>query len=164
LAQGIISEDPPEDARDITCHPHHIQGLSDKLYDVSDSFQHSRYGTIKRAATDEQRHLLVIQERIRLHTHALRNWDYFQLVLNVLRKLFTPLDPRCVGITGIRSCDDITLFSKILEEIERGMNASRAAGIAAPIWCYGPKETFQDLGCVRCWMNSNMLAAGKCRG
>lgn len=122
LAQGIFLTIPPGDLRDTTCHPHGLQKFSDALYDICDAFQHARFRDIKDAATDERRHLLFLQERIRLHTHGVRNWGYFKQVLNVLHKLFTPLDPHCVRITGIRASDYIILFSKMLEEIERGMN------------------------------------------
>src|SRR5262249_15495093 len=107
---------------DISCHPHHIQVLSDKLHEISDAFQHARFGAVKKAATDQQRHLLMLQERIRIHTQGVRNWGYYEQVKAILRKLFATLDPHCHRIAGIKATEFIEVFSRMLKEIEQGMN------------------------------------------
>lgn len=98
--------------------PDEIQAIIDGLRRVTESFYQARYAQLEEADPgdlDARR----LQERLRLHTQGVRNWGYYHHVLDILERLYTPLDGVCRKATGLEATAFLKLFDFMLREIER---------------------------------------------
>lgn len=78
---------------------------------------------------DGQRALMALQERIRLHTQAVRNWGYFSEVKQICRELYTPLDAKLEAAVGYKFSDILDVSEIVLTTIEqRGTDYMNALG------------------------------------
>lgn len=143
LAQAIYLTIPIDELFFGPAHPHKMQKISDKLFDLSEAFQHARYVQIEEAKTEEQQHLLMLQERVRIHTQAVRNWGYYTQVLEILRRLYTPLDELCERITGLKANDFITIFDRMLRSVE-GEILSHQQKLSAALFQPTKKSIIQE--------------------
>ena len=68
--------------------PTHVQEVLDRLGPVSDAFVASRIDATPQGRAGEEMVLEQIQERVRFHTQAVRNWGYFEEVVDTLEQLY----------------------------------------------------------------------------
>jgi hypothetical protein len=64
-----------------------------------------------------------LQERVRLHTHGVRNWGYFSEVVRVSLALYCPLDAAMEAHYGFSATDAIEILKEIVAEYERRQGA-----------------------------------------
>lgn len=121
LAQALFLSFKKEDVRWDGLRPQAVQECADLIYDYSMAFQQSRLAGLE-GADEESLALLNVQERIRLHTVAVRNWGYYLQVIEILKKLYSPLDAELVKIHGVTATGLIDTFDYILRSIERESN------------------------------------------
>lgn len=60
-----------------------------------------------------------LQERVRLHTHVVRNWGYFGDVVRLSLDLYQPLDAALQAHSGFNATDVIEVLKAIISEFER---------------------------------------------
>lgn len=129
LAQAVFLTIPAKEYEDVSCHPSALQELSNNLFDISEAYRERRFSTLKNVGKserdDEERALLLLQERVRLHTQGVRNWAYYSQALKILKELYEPVDKHCIRITGIACTDFIKIFSSMLSRVEDGVNEHR---------------------------------------
>lgn len=76
-----------------------------------------------RKVTDEQqRAVLSLQERIRMHTNGIRNWGYMGDVLQITLDLYAPLDAQFKTHHGFSCTELISSMAAVLAEVERRHN------------------------------------------
>lgn len=122
LAQAMYLTIPASELSLAPCHPSHIQAISDKLFDLCEEFKSARYAETEHLRTAEERELLLLQERIRLHTLTVRNWAYYSQCKRTLAELLGPLDKECERLVGLTGTKLIQLFDVILRSIETHSN------------------------------------------
>ena len=118
LAQAIILSIPKNELDQYPMTSQKIQNIWDKLIEISNAFRDRRYVQIETAHSDVDRHLIALQERVRLHTQGVRNWGYYTQVLEILRRLYKPLDDHCERLIGLKATELIDVFDKMLRKTE----------------------------------------------
>lgn len=78
-----------------------IQKLFDLLPQISKTFSNKRLVQLSDLKTDEERSVAVLQEHLRLHTQAVRNWGYFDEVVDTIQRLVAPLDGSWESVIGL---------------------------------------------------------------
>lgn len=75
----------------------------------------------------QARTVSALQERVRFHTHAVRNWGYFGDVVAIARDLYSPLDHVFLAHHGFGASDVIEVARTMVAELERRGTAWAAA-------------------------------------
>jgi hypothetical protein len=60
-----------------------------------------------------------LQERVRMHTHGVRNWGYFSDVVRLSLDLYHPLDAAMLAHYGFNATDVIEVLKAVVAEFER---------------------------------------------
>jgi hypothetical protein len=60
-----------------------------------------------------------LQERIRMHTHGVRNWGYYGQVVQLCRDLYASLDAAMLANQGFGATDAIDVLAALVSEFER---------------------------------------------
>ena len=96
-----------------------MQALFDTVPEISDTFLKMRI--VKQAdETDPQKKaVLSLQEKIRLHTQAVRNWGYYLDVIKICHELYAPLDGKFNQAMGFSATDFIDVAEALVSEFER---------------------------------------------
>jgi hypothetical protein len=97
--------------------------VMDRLFDavprLSDTFLMQRV-LDGEAVKDEEGHVVLsLQERIRFHTHGVRNWGYLDNVVALSRNLYAALDHALSAHHGFGASDVIDILSALTAEFER---------------------------------------------
>ena len=99
--------------------PDDIQKAIDTITELADAFHHRRFKAIEGSADPQARTLLALQERVRLHTQAVRNWGYFSEVKQISIELYAPLDEKFRIALGFGASDLITTASHLIAIFEK---------------------------------------------
>lgn len=76
----------------------------------------------QKVSDEEQLAVLSLQERIRMHTHGIRNWGYMGDVMKITQDLYAPLDAEFAARHGFTCTDIINVMAAVLSELERRHN------------------------------------------
>ncbi len=119
LLQAILLTIPPEEVSKGVLIPSVMQTVFDTLPKLAEAFFFQRI--IDAENSQDKSDLLVqsLQERVRLHTQAVRNWGYFDEVVRLTRDLFQPLDADLRTCYGFGATDLIESMSAVVREYER---------------------------------------------
>lgn len=98
--------------------------ISQKLFDtvptLSDTFFMQRLLEGERVESDPDALLIQsIQNRMRMHTHGVRNWGYYQQVVQTSRDLYAGLDAAMTKHHGFSATDVIEVLAAMVSECER---------------------------------------------
>lgn len=86
---------------------------------VAETFQHQRILAAEGVIEKQQVTVLSLQERIRLHTQAVRNWGYYSDVIRISADLYGPLEDRLKPHFGFGATDLIEVMAAVVKEYER---------------------------------------------
>jgi hypothetical protein len=100
-----------------------IQEIWDLLIENGTAFFAQRLTQIKDAKTLEEKAILQIQERLRSHTHFVRNWGYYQRVIRISRNLYAPLNALYERLIGFSASSVITTFEQLVAQTEKGLTS-----------------------------------------
>ena len=119
LLQAILLTIPANEAREGVLTPNIVQNIFEILPKISEVFYFQRI--IDAEAIEGESEYLVrsLQERVRLHTQAVRNWGYFDEVVQLTRDLFQPLDADLTLHCGFSATDLIETMLAVVREYER---------------------------------------------
>lgn len=95
-----------------------IQEAIDTIAELADAFHQRRYRVIEEERKPEERAFLLLQERIRLHTQAVRNWGYLGDVIAISTELYSPLDEDFHKKMGFTASDLITAGTALVSMYE----------------------------------------------
>ncbi|KJC55508.1 hypothetical protein UB31_00580 [Bradyrhizobium sp. LTSP849] len=143
FAQAAFLTIDPSDLQPIFAHPKDIQDISDKLSELLDAYKESRFAMVGEAQSKEEQYLIALQERVRLHTLAVRNWGYYEPALNILRGVFGPLDDHCARLVGLTAKELISAFDILLRATERE-SASFRHKLAAAFTCKSKRQMIEE--------------------
>lgn len=122
LLQAIMLTIPETDWATSPSTPRATQKLFDTLPSLSDAFVAQRLVSAKDTEDQQERAVEGLQERMRLHTHAVRNWGYFSDVVRIAKELYAPLDGSFLATLGFAATDVIALGDTMTSEFERRMS------------------------------------------
>lgn len=101
--------------------PDDIQFLFDVLPELATNYAARRYVVLgEEHASADEKALLALQEHLRLHTQSVRNWGYFQYVLDTLKSLLKPMDARAMHILGYPLSAYVNFMDHYRKRVERG--------------------------------------------
>ncbi|MER8565016.1 hypothetical protein NKH85_06920 [Mesorhizobium sp. M0924] len=86
---------------------------------VAETFLHQRILAAEDVADKQEFTILSLQERIRLHTQAVRNWGYYSDVIRISTDLYGSLDDRLKPHFGFGATDLIEVMAAVVREFER---------------------------------------------
>jgi hypothetical protein len=122
LLQGIALTLPAAEWGEAPSTAEVMQTVFDIVPEISDTIFKRRLIAEADEADEGERALMALQERVRLHTQAVRNWGYFSEVKLICRELYTPLDAKLEAAAGYTFSDILDVSEIILATIERRGN------------------------------------------
>ncbi|EAT09804.1 hypothetical protein NYF14_07895 [Sphingobium sp. 10 DY56-G10] len=96
-----------------------LQTLFDSVPQISDTIFKRRLIAEADEVNDGQKALMALQEKIRLHTQAVRNWGYFSEVKQICRELYASLDAKLEAAAGYTFSDILDVSESVLTTIEQ---------------------------------------------
>ncbi|WP_156477968.1 hypothetical protein, partial [Acetobacter malorum] len=123
LLQGIILTLPVAEWGYDPFITESMQAVYDSVPKLADTIFKRRLLTNAEEADENQRAIMSLQEKIRLHTQAIRNWGYFSEVKKICREIYVPLDRNLETAFGYTFSDILDVAEALLGVIEeRGNN------------------------------------------
>jgi hypothetical protein len=125
LLQALMLTVPQEEWPLKLSTPKAVQQVFDELPTLSMAFLAQRIvaGRNVDHGDVQARTVSALQERIRFHTHAVRNWGYFGDVVAIARDIYEPLDGLFLSHHGFAATDVIEAARAMTAEMERRLNA-----------------------------------------
>ena len=99
--------------------PEVIQEIIDKTGELAEAFRFRRFSVLSEERDEQQRTLLLLQERMRGHTQVVRNWGYFSAVVNISKELYSPLDQDFLDHFGFSATDLIDVSKELISVLEK---------------------------------------------
>lgn len=122
LLQALVLAIPIEKLQNVPFTPDVIQRVVEGLPKVTNSFLHQRILAAEGIEDDTEIALLSLQNLVRVHTQAVRNWGYFSEVVRISTELYSALDAGFQAHYGFRASTLIKTMKAVVEEIERRNN------------------------------------------
>lgn len=124
LFQALALRIPPDRIAGTFPNPEQIQQLFDLLPELGYSYSHRRLAQIKENRTEEESATLLIQEELRVHTQAIRNWGFLSRVARITSDLCAPIDDIIQKEIGLSGTQLVALFSNLVKRQELLCNES----------------------------------------
>lgn len=122
LLQAVLLTIPSEEWGLDPLTPGVMGTLFEALPKLSDTFFHQRVLAASKISDKQEILILSLQERIRLHTQAIRNWGYFTEVIKISTELYEPLDSHFTANYGFSITDLIQVMKSVVTEYEHRTN------------------------------------------
>ncbi|MBB3912133.1 hypothetical protein [Sphingomonas desiccabilis] len=123
LLQGIALTLPAADWGKAPSTAEVMQTMFDIVPQIANTIFKRRLIAEADEVDDSQKALMALQEKIRLHTQAVRNWGYFSDVKLICRELYASLDAKLEAVAGYTFSDILDVSETVLTMIEqRGNN------------------------------------------
>lgn len=119
LLQALVLTLPPANWGHGPSHGGIMQHVFDIMPKLADTFFQMRLLEKEKEPDLPRRAISSLQERIRLHTQAVRNWGYYSEVIRLSRELYSPLDGKFAATLGFAATDVIDIAEKLVSEVER---------------------------------------------
>lgn len=122
LLQAIMLTIPKENLNKGILTPNFVQKTFDAIFKINEAFFCQRIVEAENVTDEAEILIRSLQERVRLHTQGVRNWGYFQEVVNISRELFRTLDANLVAHHSFSASDLIEVMLAVIKEYERRHN------------------------------------------
>jgi hypothetical protein len=119
LLQAIILTIPPDNWGFAPVVPGVMQIVFDSLPKLSDSFFLQRTLDTEKITDGQEIEVRSLQERIRLHTQAVRNWGHFGAVVRISKDLYGAIDTPFAAHHGFSCTAFIEVMHCAVKEFER---------------------------------------------
>jgi hypothetical protein len=119
LLQAFILTIPPEKWGFAPVVPGVMQIVFDSLPKLSDSFFLRRTLDAEKITDEQEIEVRSLQERIRLHTQAVRNWGHFGAVIRISKDLYDAIDTPFAAHHGFSCTAFIEVMHCAVREFER---------------------------------------------
>lgn len=96
-----------------------MQAVFDTIPEISDTFLKMRIARQADEIDSQKKVVLSLQEKIRIHTQAVRNWGYYLEVIRICRELYSQLDGKFNQALGFSATDFIDVAEALISEFER---------------------------------------------
>lgn len=125
LVQALCLRIPYAECSQDFPKPDTIQQLFDLLPELGEAYGLRRLVQLQEEQSNENKGVMLIQEELRLHTQAVRNWGYLSRVVGIVKNLCAPIDDAFNETVGIRATTLIDLFTHLIRRNERLVNIRR---------------------------------------
>ncbi len=122
LLQGIALTLPAAEWGKAPSTAEAMQTVFDIVPQITDTIFKRRLIDEADEVDDRRKALIALQEKIRLHTQAVRNWGYFNEVKLIFRELYASLDAKLEGVVGYTFSDILDVSETVLTIIEQRGN------------------------------------------
>ena len=122
LLQALALQIPEEQFTFLPIRPDQIQEVWDLLLALGKTFDSKRYSQVADAQSEQERAVMLVQERVRLNTHCVRNWGYFRPVISIVKELYAPLDAYFQEEVGLSATSLVRVFERLVAIVETRMN------------------------------------------
>ncbi len=122
LLQAVLLTIPLEEWGKKPLTPDVMQTVFDIVPKLSETFFFQRVLAGQKVKDEQKMAVLYLQERIRFHTHAVRNWGYFSEVVKITTELYGALDEDFSAHLGFSISDLVRLMEFVIDEYERRIN------------------------------------------
>ncbi|MHC2574690.1 hypothetical protein ACVMH6_007018 [Rhizobium leguminosarum] len=122
LLQALLLTIPQEEWGRNPLTPDVMQTVFETMPKLAHTFFFQRILEGRKVTDQQQLAVLSLQERIRMHTHGIRNWGYMGDVVQIILDLYAPLDAEFSAHHGFTCTDIIKLMAVVLSELERRHN------------------------------------------
>lgn len=112
----------PEELGSDIVSPDVVQRCFDNLPKLSEAFAARRMVALEQERSEQEKSVLLLQEHLRLHTQAVRNWGYADKVIRILSGLATYFDTEFLVQLGVSATQILEIFQYLLERSERHGN------------------------------------------
>jgi hypothetical protein len=123
LIQALALQLSVEEQSSKPTGPDKIQEIWDLLIENGTAFSAQRLMQIKDAKTSKEKAVFQLQERLRSHTHLVRNWGYYHRVIRLSRNLYGPLDELYERLIGLSATNIITTFDHLVTRTEESLTS-----------------------------------------
>lgn len=118
LLQALILTAPVEDWGVQPAFASVMQAVFDTMPPLATAVFHQRLLQREELGATDEGAVLDLQERIRLHTQAVRNWGYYTEVIRISRDLYAGLDTPMRDKLGFGPGDLITIAEALVRSLE----------------------------------------------
>jgi hypothetical protein len=122
LLQAVLLTIPSKQWGSFPVSPDIMESVYDNVPKLAETFFHQRLLAGEAVSDDQELAVLSLQERIRLHTQAVRNWGYYSEVIKIVTELYGSLDARFAAYHGFSVNDLIGVMKSVVAEFERRAN------------------------------------------
>ncbi len=122
LLQSVLLTIPSEEWGTKPLTPNIMQTVFDAVPKLSETFFHQRILAEQKITDEHESAVLSLQDRIRLHTQAVRNWGYFTDIIRIAKELYGPLDAPFSAHYGFGISDLVQVIEAVVVEYERRAN------------------------------------------
>jgi hypothetical protein len=98
--------------------PGDIQNAIDGVGALTEAFRWRRFKALEDETDERGRAILSLQERVRGHTQAVRNWGAYSQVVRISHELFAPLDGPLREALGFSASDLIAVASSLVDLLQ----------------------------------------------
>jgi hypothetical protein len=123
LFHALLLAIPFEEWGDQPVTPDILEAVFANVPKLSDVFFMQSILESKALLDDEGLAIQSLQQRIRMHSHAVRNWGYYDQVIKLCRELYAPLDEGMIAHHGFSATDLIDLLAALVSEFEARQEA-----------------------------------------
>ena len=123
LLQALILQKAASDWPQRQPRPPDTQELWDALIELGHGFDLSRLRPLD--LENESDALVMLQEKIRGNTRAVRNWGYYHQVKDIGHRLLAPLDERMRPVLGFAGTELIAVLDSLVRSNEARINEHR---------------------------------------
>lgn len=119
ICQALILQTPDKDQSWKIIEPEIIQEIWELLLQLLTSFHLQRISSDRLEMDEEELAILKLQEKIRGNTESVRNWGYFQQVIEISKELYETFDPKMKSHFGFSATEVIDVFENMVSSTER---------------------------------------------
>lgn len=118
LVHALVLRIPFDEISGHPAVPEKVQNIWDALLSLGRAFSFKRLIQIEAASSDAERSLLELQERLRNHTHFVRNWGHFKQTIDIAKRLHSTLDVIYDDAVGLSATELIEMFEFLVSRME----------------------------------------------
>lgn len=123
LLQAFVLQTTAGDWSSQPPRPPDTQDLWDALIELGHGFDLSRMRPLDKE--NESDALVMLQEKIRSNTRAVRNWGYYHQVKDIGHRLLAPLDEKLRSVLGFSGTELIAVLDNLVRANEARINEHR---------------------------------------
>lgn len=122
VLQALALMLPEEEWGQSPAPPSDMEKAFDTINELADAFHYRRFKALERERDEQARAVLLLQERLRLHTQAVRNWGSYSQVIRISTEVYEPLDDLFRDVLGFSASDLISTGRYLVSFVEERSN------------------------------------------
>lgn len=122
LVQALVLRTPTSQLSHQPAISPNVQEIFDLSAPLGEAFSFKRLVQLEKAKTEKEKSILYLQERLRSHTHLVRNWGYYKNVIAFSKRLYKPINSLFEAELGLGATALIDIFEYLVAKSEKEIN------------------------------------------